>query len=340
MFEPSPAFLQAFLFIYTFYHVTNATVQYLFYHRGRKSPETWRAQPEKPRVDSSSDSPRFIPWVPIFEPLFGIRPPGAEPYPYGWLICTVNTLIASLFAGLVAEAAARGLTKLYFDPVSEVSWLFILGEFLLITLHESVVEYYWHRMMHLPFFYRRFHKLHHFNKAPVPFADMLINPLEAIGYYCILYSPPFLYRCHWLSFFAYMGLMGLCGVIDHCGVKTLKVKAFGLTLYDSADHDLHHEKFNPNLGFPFIFMDMLHGTRRTKEDYLKPKKTTGKAEEQQGAAPDSSSRNKEKKSKDVKGEKDEKELPSVVSYSPPRSTSSRARSSNSRKRSSSGVRRR
>jgi sterol desaturase/sphingolipid hydroxylase (fatty acid hydroxylase superfamily) len=68
-------------------------------------------------------------------------------------------------------------------------------------------------------FYKRFHKYHHHNKAPEPFDDMLIHPLEAFGYYCILYSPPFLVPMHPASFAAYMVLMGVCGILDHSGVK-------------------------------------------------------------------------------------------------------------------------
>jgi sterol desaturase/sphingolipid hydroxylase (fatty acid hydroxylase superfamily) len=260
-------------FIFIFYHVTNAVIQWLFYHRRKSETSLWRAQPEKPKVGKSSDP--FVPWIPILEPLLGIRQPGAEQYPRGWLLCTINTLVASLFAGIVAETAMRGGTKLYYDAIPELAfgkstaafWLAIVGEFLLITFHESVVEYVWHWAMHRPFLYKRFHKIHHHNKSPGPFNDMLIHPLEAIGYYCILYSPPFLYRIHWLSFFAYMSIMGLFGVIDHCGVK-ISIP----WIYDSEFHDLHHEKFHPNLGFPFAFMDVIFGTKKTKADYHEKKK--------------------------------------------------------------------
>ena len=100
---------------------------------------------------------------------------------------------------------------------------------------QLVWEYYWHRLMHLPPFYRRFHKvfvyilcacacayvlilidtpfpspspprtlppifvhrrrqMHHYYKSPQPFDDMYIHPLEALGYYLILYSPAFVFR--------------------------------------------------------------------------------------------------------------------------------------------------
>jgi sterol desaturase/sphingolipid hydroxylase (fatty acid hydroxylase superfamily) len=60
---------------------------------------------------------------------------------------------------------------------------------------------------------------------------MYIHPLEAFGYYCILYSAPFVIPMHSYSFVLYMILMGLTGVLDHCGVK------FSLPgIYDTTHH--------------------------------------------------------------------------------------------------------
>lgn len=31
-------------------------------------------------------------------------------------------------------------------------------------------------------------------------------------------------------------------------------------LYSTVDHDIHHEKFDVNYGFPLPWLDILHGT--------------------------------------------------------------------------------
>eukprot|EP01034_Spumella_vulgaris_P022735 gene22735-28893_t len=49
--------------------------------------------------------------------------------------------------------------------------------------------------------------------------------------------------------------MGLCGVLDHSGIK-LNVPG----VYNTVDHDNHHAKFEVNYSFPFPYMDLLHGT--------------------------------------------------------------------------------
>jgi sterol desaturase/sphingolipid hydroxylase (fatty acid hydroxylase superfamily) len=99
---------------------------------------------------------------------------------------------------------------------------------LLILGHLNVLEYYWHRMMHLPWCYRRMHKLHHFYKSPVPFDDMFIHPVEgrclqiltrvvtltgpsllaALGFYIILSTVPLIYRVHIAAFAGYMIVAG------------------------------------------------------------------------------------------------------------------------------------
>ena len=90
---------------------------------------------------------------------------------------------------------------------------------------------------------------------------MHIAPPEAAIYYAILYSPPFVLPLSTGAFLAYMALMGTCGILDHSGIR-VAIPPF----YWVEDHDEHHRLTHCNFGFPFTFMDKLHGT--TKADYL------------------------------------------------------------------------
>jgi sterol desaturase/sphingolipid hydroxylase (fatty acid hydroxylase superfamily) len=88
--------------------------------------------------------------------------------------------------------------------------------------------------------------------------------VEAFLYYCILYAPAFLLPAPLTmspaAFSVYMLLHGICGVLDHSGVR------FDCGIYSSADHDLHHERFNCNYGFPVPWLDWLHGTYAVRGD--------------------------------------------------------------------------
>jgi sterol desaturase/sphingolipid hydroxylase (fatty acid hydroxylase superfamily) len=171
------------------------------------------------------------------------------------LLALLNLLIASVFAGFTTECSIRRLNYMSFDRLDFGMLPHILLQILVAISYESIVEYYWHRLMHTKIFYATFHKYHHFYKSPEPWDDMYIHPLEAFGYYCILYGPPFLFKIHYSAFIAYMIIMGIFGISDHSGVK------FAIPgLYNTVDHDNHHLKFEVNYSFPFPYMDLLHGT--------------------------------------------------------------------------------
>lgn len=191
--------------------------------------------------------------IPIWGmPIVSIKPGRGK---YHGLISLFNLTMASTFAAVTTELSLRRINQMRFEMIDIVHLSTILCELLLAVVYQSVVEYYWHRLMHLPFFYKRFHKYHHFYKSPEPWDDMYIHPIEAAGYYCILYGPPYLFSIHYVTFLLYMVIMGSFGTLDHSGVNFV---IYGL--YNTIDHDSHHGKFEVNYSFPFPHMDILHGT--------------------------------------------------------------------------------
>jgi sterol desaturase/sphingolipid hydroxylase (fatty acid hydroxylase superfamily) len=185
-------------------------------------------------------------------PLFSEKPSRA---PYHRIITSFNLFIASIFALIVTELSVRGKNRMAFESPDTYGYLNIVIDFSIAVAYENIAEYYWHRLLHSKPLYARFHKMHHQYKSPEPWDDMYIHPLEAALYYCILYAPPFLFRCHIIAFIAYMIVMGLCGIVDHSGIH-FSVPGF----YDSSDHDRHHSHFEVNYSFPFPYLDIIHGT--------------------------------------------------------------------------------
>ena len=163
------------------------------------------------------------PWV----PLFGLKKRPAAPMQN--LICTINLLNAALFGGVVAELIARGKSRVYFEWDLDRVYFWSVG-LLFPSLFQGMAEYYWHRLMHRAWFYRTFHKLHHYHKSPEPFDDMYTHPLEQFGYYFIFYSPAFLVPVHISSLLLYLAIHGITGVLDHSGVD------LQLPFYRVRDH--------------------------------------------------------------------------------------------------------
>lgn len=106
-------------------------------------------------------------------------------------------MVASSFALLTAEGTVRGIgSRLHTQGPPSGGLLLLLkwlvgqaGLVVLGLLWQNVWEYYWHRLMHVPSIYRRFHKHHHFYKAPSPFDDMMIAPLEVSPLFPIFLTP-------------------------------------------------------------------------------------------------------------------------------------------------------
>jgi sterol desaturase/sphingolipid hydroxylase (fatty acid hydroxylase superfamily) len=236
--------LLAFCTIFLGYISYNSVLEYLFYFRKSSSRDVnkWKIQ------NKSIASVGYF-WG---MPLFSQKPNRG---PWHRIVTTMNLGIASMFAFIVTKACCNGNSKMVFTDIFTYGILSVGWDLLLAIIYQSIAEYYWHRLMHTKYFYSLFHKFHHHYKSPEPWDDMYIHPVEAVGYYCILYGPPFLFSIHKIAFLVYMIIMGLCGVMDHSGIG---VSVYGL--YSTIDHDNHHAKFDVNYGFPFPYMDILHET--------------------------------------------------------------------------------
>lgn len=258
---------------FLFYVTFNSLLQYVFYYKREKSL-AWKIRADLPveQVEGDGKGKQGLAraWDLWWFPLKWVfsRPENVKPnrHPYHVYLGTFNLLLSSCFAGVVCELVIAGKSSLgdyeSFFPTTWVysesnnySLLWLLRGWFLSMMMECAMEYYWHRVMHTPFFYRHMHKIHHYYKSPQPFDDMMIHPFEAIGYYFILYSPTMLIDQPLSAFLLYMAVMGSAGVLDHSGI-VVDIPY----IYTTRDHDEHHRLFNVNYAFPFPQMDMIHGT--------------------------------------------------------------------------------
>ena len=256
---PSSYSLVSFCIILFGYILQSTFLQYYYYYYKASNLHVWKIRTDKRESCSKEVAGRW--WLPLL--LSRVKKP--ERVNHNPWFAPINLFMASSFAFAVTEATMQEMTRLTFQTIYKdgqvqlYMCILVMKDLLLAVAWQSILEYYWHRLMHTKYCYKRMHKYHHANKSPEPFDDMYIHPLEAFGYYCILYSYPVLFECHFYAFIAYMIIMGLCGVIDHSGIR-VRIPY----LYDSRDHDLHHERFDVNYAFPFPFMDILHNTWETK----------------------------------------------------------------------------
>ena len=140
----------------------------------------------------------------------------------------------------------------YFE--SQVQTPFTISRFLfdMITslILTDILFYSAHKLFHLPFLYKRFHKKHHQIIAPIGFSAIYMTvPDLYIGSIIPVYLPLILLQAHPLTISLWIVFTTANTVlISHSGFEGL-----------SNFHDSHHLHFNKNFGIN-ILMDKLFRT--------------------------------------------------------------------------------
>lgn len=128
----------------------------------------------------------------------------------------------------------------------------LIRDFVICLLMREAMFYYSHRLLHVPYLYRRIHKKHHKFTAPIALAAQYAHPIEQILANALPISlPAQILRSHVLTFWAFLAWELFNTATVHSGYDFFHNKA--------KNHDLHHEKFNLNYGSIGI-LDSIHGT--------------------------------------------------------------------------------
>jgi sterol desaturase/sphingolipid hydroxylase (fatty acid hydroxylase superfamily) len=252
------------------YFILSGLIEVWFYRKQSQEERSWKIQPNGrnkwPGIKQShKNNSFFVLSIPLLDFFFSsaaaTTASTTQRHSKHKTFATLNLVVSSLFALVVTELTVRGKSSLKESTIigTDTSACEIgIGLFYALLL-QSTLEYPWHRLMHYKYFYTRMHKYHHEYKSPVVYCDLFIHPLEAIGYYCILYSPAFVVKnLPKESFLLYMAILGVFGVLDHSGVD-FRLPWF-LFSYEARFHDLHHKHFNVNYAFPFQWPDRIFGT--------------------------------------------------------------------------------
>ncbi|KAJ5724502.1 hypothetical protein N7493_006230 [Penicillium malachiteum] len=170
-----------------------------------------------------------------------------------FLVVTQNQILSSvLHLALLTLSSKAGSRSAYRVEASFPSMGEFVRDFLISTLLREAMFYYSHRLLHVPYLYRRIHKKHHKFTAPIALAAQFAHPIEQIFANALPISlPPQLLRSHVLTFWGFLAWELFNTATVHSGYDFFHSKA--------KMHDLHHEKFNLNYGSIGLF-DWFHGT--------------------------------------------------------------------------------
>ena len=159
-----------------------------------------------------------------------------------------NSWVLNPLLGLVLFPLTRGPLDRPLPALGEL--VFHLVMFLLV---EEVCFYYSHRLFHSPYFYKRFHKIHHEWTAPIAMAAIYAHPLEHILSNLLpVAAGPLLMGSHIVTMWIWFAVALVNTCYSHSGYH------FPFTL-PTQFHDYHHLKFSNNFGVLGV-LDYLHGT--------------------------------------------------------------------------------
>ncbi|GFT25687.1 fatty acid hydroxylase domain-containing protein 2 [Nephila pilipes] len=129
----------------------------------------------------------------------------------------------------------------------------VLSELIFCVLMEEVGFYYSHRVLHLPFFYKRFHKLHHEWKSPIAIAAAYCHPVEHILSNLLpTFLGPFLLGSHIFIAWIWYSCLVFFTLNNHSG--------FHFPFFPPSErHNFHHLRTDHSFGALGI-LDHLHGT--------------------------------------------------------------------------------
>ncbi|XP_065885109.1 fatty acid hydroxylase domain-containing protein 2-like [Dysidea avara] len=177
-----------------------------------------------------------------------------ERYKQAVMQVVVNIIIVNMPSAVLMYHGAvwRGVSFGY-DGIPDLFTAVL--QFIGILLIEEVCFYYSHRLFHLPFFYKNFHKRHHEWTAPVGVVSINAHPLEhAISNMAPVILGPLVVKAHLSLTWLWYTIAMLNTINAHCGYHIP-------FLMSPEGHDFHHLKFNNNFGVIGL-LDRLHGTDR------------------------------------------------------------------------------
>ncbi|WP_166417323.1 sterol desaturase family protein [Cochlodiniinecator piscidefendens] len=137
--------------------------------------------------------------------------------------------------------------------------VWFVAMFLLIPLWESFYFYWIHRLLHVPFFYKRFHALHHRNINVGPWSGMAMHPVEHLIYFGTVLIH-FVVAAHPIHILYHLQYYALTAITTHTGFEGLVIKDKDRLKLGTFHHQMHHRYFECNYGSLEIPWDKLFGS--------------------------------------------------------------------------------
>jgi sterol desaturase/sphingolipid hydroxylase (fatty acid hydroxylase superfamily) len=160
-----------------------------------------------------------------------------------WTIASGVT-VWTAYEVLMFWAIANGLAPMLTWAANPI-WFIAL--FLLIPVWESFYFYWIHRFLHIPFFYKHVHALHHRNINVGPWSGMAMHPVEHLIFLGSVLIH-FVVAAHPVHILFHLQYYALTAATTHTGFEGMVVKDKNRLKLGTFHHQMHHRYFECNYG--------------------------------------------------------------------------------------------
>lgn len=155
---------------------------------------------------------------------------------------------------------------LYYSHIQDFGWgYWVFSIFAMLAISE-IHFYFFHRLLHTPFLYKKIHAVHHMSRQTTPMTSQAFSPAESLVNISVVFIIPFVIPLHISAYLVFANLAFLYNVYGHCGYefwpKSWMQKVPFKYLNTSTAHSWHHQKVNGNYGLYVTILDRLFGTFR------------------------------------------------------------------------------
>jgi lathosterol oxidase len=173
-------------------------------------------------------------------------------------------LISALFLVLVTTLWHYGVI-VYYEGVGDHGIVYLLFTILLGLFIYDTNFYFWHRLLHTPYFFKKIHRIHHKSVDISVLTSLSVHPVEAallnLGTFIYLVFVPLIIPISYYSvFFVLILTYGHIAYV-HSGYELLpKSVARWIPfkyLNTSSHHNAHHKKSNKNFSILFNVWDRI-----------------------------------------------------------------------------------